>query len=73
MALGIFGLGYYLGPDYHLEFLYSLVVLLTIFVPGNRSTFDASVAMTGLILVGFFLSKDTVATNNRVLFTFFRC
>lgn len=71
LALGIFGLGYYLGPDYHLEFLYSLVVLLTIFVPGNRSTFDASVAMTGLILVGFFLSKDTVATNNRVLFTFF--
>lgn len=71
MALGIFGLSYYLGPALHLEFLYSLVVLLTIFVQGNRSTFDTSVAMTGLIIVGFFLNNGSVPANTHLVFTVF--
>lgn len=71
LGLGVFVLSYYLGPEFHLEFLYSLIVLLTIFLPGNRSTFDASVAMTGLILVGFFLNPTPITSHNRLLFTFF--
>lgn len=55
LSLLIFGFIYFAPPGYHLEFSYSLIVLLTIWIPGNRSTFDASVAMSGLIVLGFFL------------------
>jgi PAS domain S-box-containing protein len=58
LSLLIFSLIYFSPPFYHLEFLYSLIVLLTIWIPGNRSTFDASVAMTGLIVLGFFLTNS---------------
>lgn len=44
--------------EYHLEFVYSLIVLLTIWSPGNRSTFDVSVIMTVLIVVGYFLTDS---------------
>ena len=58
LSLLIFGLIYFSPSTYHLEFLYSLIVLLTIWIQGNRSTFDASVAMSGLIVLGFFLNNS---------------
>ncbi len=58
LSLLIFGLIYFSPSTYHLEFLYSLIVLLTIWIQGNRSTFDASVAMSGLIVIGFLLNNS---------------
>lgn len=42
--------------QYHVEFVYSLIVLLTIWAPGNRSTFDASVIMSVLIVVAYLIN-----------------
>ncbi|TAH41994.1 MAG: PAS domain-containing sensor histidine kinase [Bacteroidetes bacterium] len=58
LSLLIFGLIYFSPASFHLEFLYSLIVLLTIWIQGNRSTFDASVAMSGLIVLGYFLNNS---------------
>lgn len=57
LSLLIFTLSYFTPAQYHIEFLYSLIVMLTIWIPGNRNTFDASVAMTGLIFFGYFLKN----------------
>lgn len=48
----------YLPASFHVEFLYPLVVLLTISISGNRTTFDVSVVLTFLIILNFFLVKD---------------
>ena len=47
-----------LPTQYRLEFVYSLIVLLTIWIPGNRSTFDSSVVMTALILIAYFINHQ---------------
>lgn len=47
-----------LPASLHLEFVYSLILLVTIWVPGNRSTFDASVIMTALILIAYFVNHS---------------
>lgn len=41
----------YVPQSWHLEFLFPLVVLMTITLTDNRSTFDASVAITLLLLI----------------------
>jgi PAS domain S-box-containing protein len=66
LSLLIFIISYFSPEQYHLEFLYSLIVLLTIWIRGTRSTFDASVALTGLIMIGFFLNKSFQSTENIV-------
>lgn len=66
LSLLIFIISYFSPETYHFEFLYSLIVLLTIWIKGTRSTFDASVALTGLIMIGFFLNKSFQSTENIV-------
>ena len=74
LSLLIFVLNYFIPSGYHLEFSYSLIVLLTIWIPGTRSTFDASVAMSGLIVLGYILNntfrnaEDLIAIAFPVLF-----
>ncbi len=58
LSLLIFAFVYLTPQKFQLEYLYSLIVLLTIWIPGNRNTFDASVAMSGLIVLGYILSKS---------------
>lgn len=54
--------------QYHPEFAYSLIVLLTIWVPGNRSTFDASVVSTVLIIIGYFVNHRFSYLSNDLAF-----
>lgn len=63
LSMAIFCLTYFAPSEFHFEFVYSLIVLFTIWTPGNRITFDASVMMTGLIILGYFL-KTPVHTNS---------
>ncbi|MBP6334244.1 MAG: PAS domain S-box protein [Bacteroidia bacterium] len=58
LSLIIFGLVVVTPPSFHLEFLYSLIILLTIWVRGNRITFDASVILSVMILLGYFLNDS---------------
>ena len=54
----LFCLSLILPVQYHIEFVYSLIVLLTIWTPGNRNTFDVSVVMSVLIMTGYFLNHN---------------
>lgn len=56
LSLIIFGLTCFAPRALHLEFVYSLIVLMTIWSPGNRTTFDASVLLSGLIILGYFIN-----------------
>ncbi len=58
LSLIIFGLTCFLPHHYHLEFVYSMIVLMTIWAPGNRTTFDTSVLLSGLILLGYFIGMS---------------
>lgn len=58
-SVGIFILCFILPSYFHPEFLYSMVVLMTIWLKGNRSTFDASVGLSILIIAGYFFSKES--------------
>ncbi len=55
LSLIFFGLSFLLPQNFHLEFVYSLIVLMTIWAPGNRTTFDTSVLLSGLIILGYFI------------------
>ncbi len=57
-SIVLFALSLIVPAHFHIEFVYSLVVLLTIWAPGNRSTFDTSVIMSVLIVLGYFLNPD---------------
>jgi|JI6StandDraft_1071083.scaffolds.fasta_scaffold17512_2 PAS domain S-box-containing protein len=57
-SVALFGLSLITPSQYHIEFVYSLIVLLTIWSPGNRSTFDVSVIMSVLIMLGYFLNNN---------------
>jgi len=50
----------------HLEFIYALVILLSIWIPGNRSTFGAGIVMTVLIVVGYYLNDHRAAGDNEI-------
>ncbi len=50
----------------HLEFIYGLVILLSIWTPGNRSTFDAGIVMTVLIVTGFYLNDHKGIGDNEI-------
>lgn len=63
----IFAGSLYLPGTVHVEFLYPLVVLLTISIAGNRTTFDVSVILTFLIIVNFFLVKDDNTIREEIL------
>ncbi|MFM2135568.1 MAG: hypothetical protein RL021_968 [Bacteroidota bacterium] len=54
----------YLPDSAHVEFLYPLIVLLTISIPDNRSTFDASVGLTLLIIASFFLRGSGIDSED---------
>ncbi|MEP7264941.1 MAG: PAS domain S-box protein, partial [Bacteroidota bacterium] len=56
IVLGIFIFtGVILVPaELHLSFLYSLIILITIWTPVKRITFDAAIMLTALIIIGFF-------------------
>ncbi|MBK7850446.1 MAG: PAS domain S-box protein [Bacteroidetes bacterium] len=56
LSLIIFGLTCFAPRALHLEFVYSLIVLMTIWSPGNRTTFDASVLLSGMIILGYFIN-----------------
>jgi PAS domain S-box-containing protein len=51
---------------YHFEYLYGLVILLSIWIPGNRNTFDAGVVMTGLIIMGYYFNHDRAPESNEL-------
>lgn len=55
LSLILFFLSLILPSQYHLEFVYSLIVLLTIWIPGARATMETSVVLSGLIVLGFAL------------------
>lgn len=57
-SLVIFGLTCLVPRHFHLEFIYSLIVLMTIWAPGNRTTFDTSVLLSGLIILGYFVNYN---------------
>ena len=57
-SIVLFGLSLIIPTLYHIEFVYSLIVLLTIWTPGNRSTFDVSVVMSVLIMIGYFFNHN---------------
>ena len=57
-SIVLFGLSLVIPTLYHIEFVYSLIVLLTIWTPGNRSTFDVSVIMSVLIMIGYFFNHN---------------
>lgn len=63
LTLAIFSLSVYFDPNYHFDLLYPVVVLLTIWLKGNRTTFDASVALSILIIVGFFIHSEKQYLN----------
>ena len=52
-----------LPERFHIEFVYALVILLSIWIPGNRSTFDAGIVMTALIIIGYYLNKGSDGDN----------
>jgi len=52
-----------LPERFHFEFIYALVILLSIWLPGNRSTFDAGIVMTVLIIIGYYLNKGSENGN----------
>lgn len=56
-----------LPPQLHLEFLYSLIVLISIFIPGNRTTLDISVGLTLLLILGHFVGEKSFTSNERIL------
>ena len=58
-SLGIFLLCFLLPSYFHPEFLYSMVVLLTIWLKGNRITFNASVGLSIMIIAGYFFSRGS--------------
>ena len=64
----IFSGTYFLPNQFHIEFAYSIIVLLTIWVPGNKSTFDTSVLLTGLIIVGYFFNHNTEVKTHELPF-----
>jgi PAS domain S-box-containing protein len=66
LAIIIF-LGDLLFPfDYHIEFLYCLVVLLTIWIPIRRLTFDVGITLTALIIIGHFSTHTDFSTSNEI-------
>jgi PAS domain S-box-containing protein len=67
LSAAIFVSSLYLPDTVHVEFLYPMIVLLTISLPDNRSTFDASVGLTLLIVVGFFLSDLHHTTKDLIV------
>ena len=54
----LFILSLVLPIHYHIEFLYSLIVLMTMWTPGNRNTFDVSVVLSGLIFISYFINHN---------------
>lgn len=50
-------LSFILPVQFHITFLYAMVVLLTIWLKGNRATFDASVGLTICLIIGFFINQ----------------
>lgn len=52
----IFLFDLFVSANFHIEFLYSVIVLLTIWLPGKRITFDTGMVMTGLVVLGYFIS-----------------
>lgn len=67
-SITLFGLSLIVPSVYHIEFVYSLIVLLTIWTPGNRSTFDVSVVMSVLIMIGYFLNHNLENTQENLPF-----
>ncbi|MFZ7115210.1 MAG: PAS domain-containing sensor histidine kinase [Bacteroidota bacterium] len=65
-SIALFGLTLITPAQYHIEFVYSLIVLLTIWTPGNRSTFDVSVVMSVLIMIGYFLNHNLEYSNDNL-------
>jgi PAS domain S-box-containing protein len=57
----------YLPDNIHIELLYPLVVLLTISIPGNRTTFDTSVVITFLIILNFFFVNQNNDLRDKIL------
>ncbi len=64
----IFLVSYLLPSQFHIEFAYSIIVLLTIWIPGNKSTFDTSVILTGLIIVEYFFQNNLEIPKQEVPF-----
>lgn len=50
----------------HLEFIYAVVILLSIWIPGHRSTFDAGIVMTALMIIGFYLNGHQAIGGNEI-------
>jgi PAS domain S-box-containing protein len=62
----IFAADILLPSRLHLEFLYPVVILLSIWTGGNRSTFDAGIVMTGLIAAGFYINDHSAMGDNEL-------
>ncbi len=56
----------FLPAKLHLEFIYALVILLSIWTPGNRSTFDAGIVMSALIVIGYYLNDHKGIGDNEI-------
>lgn len=56
----------FLPASLHSEFIYAIVILITIWTPGKRSTFDAGIVMTALIIIGFYLNNHTSIGDNEI-------
>ncbi len=67
LAFAIFLGSIYLPNSIHVEFLYPLIVLLSITLHDRRSTFDISVGLTILLVLDFFISSDYTALQTRVI------
>lgn len=67
LALAIFLASLYLPDGYHVEFLYPLIVLLSLSSPDNRSTFDISVGVTVLLAVVFLINPHQLDISMRAI------
>ncbi len=56
----------FLPVKMHSEFIYAIVILISIWTPGNRSTFDAGIVMTVLIIIGFYLNDHKGIGDNEI-------
>jgi len=58
LAALIFAGDLLLPAAFHLEFLYCIVILLTIWIPARKITFDAGIMLSALVIIGHFVNHS---------------